>query len=154
MYNKWQSYNVWFLRYGVWQTEFFVIFDNFLPIYPLKTWKIKSLKKWKKSLEILSFFTSVPKIMIICYTVPKIWHVTDVIVIFHFGFIFCPFFYLCNSPKTEKFLKNEKTTWRYHHFTHVPKIMIIWYTVPEILHITDVTYFSFWAISYPPPPLP
>ena len=34
------------------------------------------------------FYTSLPKIMIICYTVPEIWHVTDVIVIFHFGLFF------------------------------------------------------------------
>ena len=34
-------------------------------------------------LEISSFYTSVPKIMIIGYTVPEIWHVTHAIVIFH-----------------------------------------------------------------------
>ena len=49
VYHKLQSYDIWFLRYwGAQQTEFFVIFDKFLPIYPLKTWKIKILKKWKK----------------------------------------------------------------------------------------------------------
>ena len=46
------------------------------------------LKKWQKYLEISSFYTSVPKIMIICYTVPEIWCVTDVIVILHFGLFF------------------------------------------------------------------
>ena len=128
VYQKSQSYDVWFLRYGVWQTECFVIMDHFLPFYPpmdpenqnfekmkktpediiilqmctindnhmmygswdmehdgqnflsfwtvfcpftpLTTWKIKILKNWKKYLEISSFYTSVPKIMIICYTVP------------------------------------------------------------------------------------
>ena len=35
--------------------------------------------------------------MIICYTVPKIWHMTDVIVVFHFGY-FEPF-YPPNSQK-------------------------------------------------------
>ena len=30
---KWQSYDVWFLRYGARQTEFFVILDYFLPFY-------------------------------------------------------------------------------------------------------------------------
>ena len=39
----------------------------------------------KKHLEISSFYTSAPKIMIICYTVPEIWCVVDVILFFHFG---------------------------------------------------------------------
>ena len=34
LHHKWQSYDVWFLRYGVRQTEFFVIMDRFLPFYP------------------------------------------------------------------------------------------------------------------------
>ena len=55
--------------------------------------------------------------MIICYTVLEIWHVTDVIVVFHFG----PFFALLhpNSPKNQNLEKNEKITWGYHHFTQV-----------------------------------
>ena len=52
--------------------------------------------------------------MIISYTVPEIWCVTDVIVIFHFGL----FFALLQSKKS-KFYENEKNTWRYHHFTYV-----------------------------------
>ena len=44
----------------------------------------------KKTWEISSYYTSVPKIRIICYTVLEIWHVTDVIVIFHFGLFFAP----------------------------------------------------------------
>ena len=31
LHHKWQSYCVWFLRYSMWQTEIFVILDNFLP---------------------------------------------------------------------------------------------------------------------------
>ena len=34
VYYKWQSYDVWFLRYEVQQTEFLVILDHFLPFYP------------------------------------------------------------------------------------------------------------------------
>ena len=34
-YHKSKSYDVWFLRYGVWQTEFFLILDHFLPFTPL-----------------------------------------------------------------------------------------------------------------------
>ena len=68
-YHKWKSYDVWFLRYGVWQTEFFLILEHFLHFYPssphppsppLTAQRIKILKKWKKTLEISSFYTSVP----------------------------------------------------------------------------------------------
>ena len=75
--------------------EFFAIFGYFLSFTPLilsfthlTAQKIKMKKKDReKHLEILSFYISVPKIMIICYTVPEIWHVTDVI-IFSFWAIF------------------------------------------------------------------
>ena len=49
VYHKWQSYDVWFLRYRVKWTELFVILDHFLLFYPpQKTQKIKILKKWRK----------------------------------------------------------------------------------------------------------
>ena len=57
------------------------------PFTPLTAQKMKIPKKWKNHLEI-SFYTSVPKIMIICYTAPEIWWVMDAIVIFHFGHFF------------------------------------------------------------------
>ena len=31
--HKWKSYDVWFLIYGVWQTEFFLTLEHFLPFY-------------------------------------------------------------------------------------------------------------------------
>ena len=65
---------------------YFSFWAIFCPFTPLTAQKIKILKKWKKHLEISSFYTSVPKIMIICYIVPEIWHVTDVN--FHFGLFF------------------------------------------------------------------
>ena len=37
------------MRYGVQQTEFFVILDHFLPFHPLATQKIKILKKNDKN---------------------------------------------------------------------------------------------------------
>ena len=37
-----------------------------------------NFKNKKKHLEMSSFYTSEPKIMIIRYTVPDIWHLTDV----------------------------------------------------------------------------
>ena len=59
---KWKSYYVWFLRCEEHNRHNFLSF----------------------SIIFGSFYTSVPKIMIICYTVPEIWHVTEVIIIFHF----------------------------------------------------------------------
>ena len=87
VYHKWQSYDVWFLIYQVQQTEFFVIWTTFCPLTSLTTQKIKILKKWKKHLEISLFYTNVPKIMIICYTVPEIWCRTDV----YFRLFLCTF---------------------------------------------------------------
>ena len=55
------------MMHGSWDVkhdgqEFFVILDRFLLFYPLTTQKIKILKNWKKSLEILSFHTCVSTI--------------------------------------------------------------------------------------------
>ena len=44
--------------------------------------------------------------MIICYTVPEIWHVTDVIFIFYFGLFFA--LLPPNSPRNQNFKKLEK----------------------------------------------
>ena len=108
--------------YSSWDIEcdrhnFLSFWTIFCPFTPLTTRKIKILKKWKKYLEISSFYTSVPKIMILCYTIPEIRHVTDVI-IFHFG-------YFCTYLEISSF------------YISVPKIMIIWCTVPEIWCATD-----------------
>ena len=83
---------------------------------------MKISKKLKKHLEI-SFYTSVPKIMILRYTVPEIWHVMDVIFIFHFEL----FFALLPPPKSPKkqISKNMKKHLEVSSFyTGVPKIMI------------------------------
>ena len=69
--------------------------------------KMKISKKWKKHLEISSFYTSVLKIMIICYNVLEIWCMTVVIVIFHFGLFFA-FLPPPNNPKTKNFKKTKK----------------------------------------------
>ena len=81
------------MMYGSWDTErdrqyFLSFWTVFCPFTPLTTRKIKLLKKWKKNLTMSSFYTNVPKIIIICYTVPEIQCMTDVILIFHFGLFF------------------------------------------------------------------
>ena len=57
--HMWQSYNVWFLRYGSQGTEIFVILGHFLPFYPTNKQQNLNFEKWKKLLE-TSFFTCVP----------------------------------------------------------------------------------------------
>ena len=52
-----------------------------------KKWKLQENEKRKKKHLEISFYTSVPKNMIICCTVPEIRCMTDVI-IFHFGLFF------------------------------------------------------------------
>ena len=165
--HKWQSYYVWFL-------EFFVILDNFLPFYPPRNQKNqnfeKKKRKKKKTLEIISFDTNVPQIMIICYTVPQIWHMMDVTVMLHFGLFFAllpppfppsppplppspppppPF------PWKRKISKKWKKQLEISSFyTSVPKIIIIWYTVAEIQRMMDVIIFHFglfWSFYLPFP---
>ena len=107
-------------------------FGLFLPFQPpsLTVPKIKFQKNEKKGLEISSFYTSVPKNMIICFTVPEIWHVIHVIV-FHFGLPFALF--PPNSPKNQNFKKmGKKKPGVSSFYICVPKIMIRWCTVSEI----------------------
>ena len=49
VYHKWQLYDVCFLRYGVWLTEFFVILDHFVPFYSPKTPKNQNFEKMEKT---------------------------------------------------------------------------------------------------------
>ena len=70
---------------------YFSFWAIFCPFTPRTTWQMKILKKWKKPLEISSFYISVPKIMIICYTVTEIRSMTNVIITFSFWTIFCLF---------------------------------------------------------------
>ena len=60
VHHKWQSYYVWFLRYGARQTESFVIFSYFLPFYPPNNPENQNFEKMKKPLKISSFYTCVP----------------------------------------------------------------------------------------------
>ena len=88
VYHKWQSHDVWFLRYGAWQTQFFVIFNCFLPFYPSNNQKNQHFEKMKKKPGdiILHMCTINDNYMIM---VPEIWSMTNTIFC-NFG----PFFVL------------------------------------------------------------
>ena len=129
-----------------WNTEFLVIFGHFWPFYPpsspMTTWKIKILKNWKKHLEISSFYTCVPK-MIWCILL-EVWN------FFSFSNIFCPF--APHPPLTiqkSKFWKNEKTAWRYHHFTHKHTITSNDMYASWDMKCDRQKFLSFWVISCP-----
>ena len=115
-------------RWGIPQNFLLAFIDGFW-----KTRKIRLLKKWKKLLEKTSFYTSVPKIIIIRYTVPEMWCVRSVIVIFHFGLFFA---FLTRPPSltARKMIisKQWKKQLEISFYTSGPKIMIMCYTVPEI----------------------
>ena len=81
--------DVLFLRYGVQQTEFFVIWTTFCPFTHLTTQKINILKKWKNCKAILSFHSCIPKMTFIWCMVPEMLRAMDRIFC-HFG----PFFFL------------------------------------------------------------
>ena len=67
---------------------YFPFWEMLCPFTPLTAQKMKIFLKSKKYLDTLSFNKSVPEIMIICFTVPEIWYMTDLIVIFHFVLLF------------------------------------------------------------------
>ena len=102
---------------------------------------MKISKKWKKHLEISSFYISLPKIMIIWNTVPEIWHMADVI-IFHFG----PF----TAQKNQNFKKMKKFLKILWFYICAPKIMIRWCTVLEKWCTTDRQKKWHTEVGVPP----
>ena len=94
---------------------------HFLSFNPLTVQKSKLKKKVKKPPEISWVYISASKINIISCAVPKIWHVTDVIVIFFILGYLLPFQHPPPPPLslTTRKIKMKKWTWRYYHFTHV-----------------------------------
>ena len=91
VYQKSWPHAIPFLRYGVWQM---LVFHSgpFFALLPLAAQKIPadimSLKK-KNPADIMSL-NKCTKNHIISSTVPEIWHMTDVIVIFSFWALFWP----------------------------------------------------------------
>ena len=115
LHNKWQSHNLCFLRYGALQTNLFVILDYFLPFYPPMDPENLNFEKMKKPSE---------DIIIL-----QICTINDSHMMYgsynmecnRQNFLsFCTIFALLPSePKNSKFRINEKTAWRYDHFTQM-----------------------------------
>ena len=82
--------------------SFWAIFCTFTP---LTTRKIKILKKWKKHLDMSSFYTCMSKITIIWCMLPEIWSVTDKIFVILGYFSLLPHYW----PRKLRFKKMYKT---------------------------------------------
>ena len=59
VYHEWQSYDVWFLSYGVQWTEFFVIWIVFYPFNPPNNPKNQNFENMKKTPEHIIIVTAV-----------------------------------------------------------------------------------------------
>ena len=152
---KWQSYDLLFLRYGAWWTEFFVILDHFLLFYPPKNLKNQNFEKMKKNPDDIIILQKCTKnhdhIMLYCS-----WDVAhDGCDYFSFWAIFCPV-----TPLTASKMKISKKQKQYleipSFYTSVPKIMVIWYTVPGIWHMMHATVLFPFGLHFglSPPTLP
>ena len=120
-----------------------MIILGFSPL--LTAWKLEIKKKRKKHLDISPFYTSVPKLTIICYTVPCSWDMVRDRCNCYFSFwaSFClltppppaPTLTVQNMKMSKKLKKKQEIS---SFYIPVPKIMIICYTVPEKWHMTHV----------------
>ena len=116
-----KSYDVWFLRYKVQKTKFFVILDQFFcPLTLLTTQKNKNFEKITKYLVILSFYTCVPQITIMMY---GSWYIrqnisrqTEFFVILGY---FLPFYHT-NNPENQNLEKMKKAPGDIIIYTSVP----------------------------------
>ena len=87
--------------------NFLSFWTSFCPFTLLTITKIKTLKKWKKRLDILSFYKCVPQMTILWCMVPEIWSMTNRFFL-SFWTIFC-LFTLSNNRENEHFEKLKKT---------------------------------------------
>ena len=113
--------------------SFWAFFCTFTSI---TAWIMKISKKEKNACN-----TSVPKIIIICYTVPEIWCVTDAIVIFHFGLFFVHLSLTARKMKISK--KKKKKTPGDVILRKCTKTRGHVLYFPEIWCVTDVVFFFF-----------
>ena len=146
MYHKWRSYDLWFLRYGAPQTDFFVILDYFLPLDPpnnpmRKKWKkIENFfEKWKKAWRYHHFTQVYQKSWSYAILFLRYMVCDGCNCYFSFWAIFCPFTTL-TAPKIKiKKKKNHlEISWSY-------AILFLRYMVCDGCSC----YFSFWAIFLP-----
>ena len=146
MYHKWRSYDLWFLRYGAPQTDFFVILDYFLPLDPpnnpmRKKWKkIENIfEKWKKAWRYHHFTQVYQKSWSYAILFLRYMVCDGCNCYFSFWAIFCPFTTL-TAPKIK--IKKKKITWRYHDH--------MLYCSWDIWCVTDVVVIFHFGLFFCP----
>ena len=112
----------------------FCYFGQFFAHLPLKTPKIKTLKKWKKSLKIFFILHKCTKNQ--DHMLYFSWDMSHDICSCYFSFWTILALLPPNSPKNENFKKMKKHLEMSSFYTSLPKIVIICYTIPEIWYIT------------------
>ena len=105
-YHKWQSHDVWFLRYEMQLTEFLVILDHFLLFYPPNNPKKQNFEKLKKLPgDIIIWHMCIIKDNHIMYSS---WDMKrDGQNFLSFWTVFLPF-YSPNNPKNKNFEKMKR----------------------------------------------
>ena len=112
MYHKCRSYEIWFLKYKVRQTEIFVILGHFLSFQSPDN---PENQNFKTSGDII--------ILHICaindnHMIHGSWDMEcDRQNFLSFWTVFCLF--TPSGPRKLKFWKNEKNAWRCYHFTNI-----------------------------------
>ena len=142
---KWRSYDVWLLKYKG-------TTDSLLTFFALLPKKSIFKKNEKKRLEILSFYTSVSKIMIICYAILFLRYDAWRIVVFYFELFFFPFYpFAPNIPKNKNQKKNVRKKPGHviilHKCTKNHDRML--YCSWDMARDGCNCYFSLWAIFCP-----
>ena len=149
MYHKWQSYDVWFLRYWAQQTECFVILGYFLLFYSPKNLSTKNENHMMYDFGDMEHNRQNFYHFGLSFAHHKIYGSWDMkcnrqnifVILGHF----LPF-YPPNSPKNWKYQKIEKNSYRYHH-DHM--LYCSWDMVCDKCNY----YLSFWAIFCPFTPI-
>ena len=131
--------------------NFLPFWTIFCPFTPL-TQKIKVLKKWKKTWRYHHFTKVYQKLWSYALLLLRYdaWQMQ--LLFFILGYFFP--FYPNNSSNNQNLTKNEKKTWRYHHF--MQEYQKSWsYAIVLLRYACDRCncYFSFLAIFCPFSPL-
>ena len=111
LHHKWQSHDVWFLRYEPWHTEFFVILDCFLPFYHPDNPKNQNFEKLKKTCGdiIVLYMCTINDNQMMYYCMYYTWDIEfnrQIFFVIFFVILDCFLpFYPPNNPKYENFEK-------------------------------------------------